>query len=102
VLLRRLADGQVDHDPFLTDLLKRTSIRAPSAPEPTPLLEPLTGRELAVLVELPTMKSNAEIAAEYFVSVNTVKSHLKAIYRKLDVNSRRAAVHRARELDLLA
>ena len=64
-------------------------------------MEPLTGRELAMLAELPTMKTNAEIAAEYFVSVNTVKAHLKSLYRKLDVASRRAAVQRAQDLHLL-
>jgi LuxR family maltose regulon positive regulatory protein len=47
------------------------------------------------------MMSNQEIAAELFVSVNTVKTHLKAIYRKLDVDDRRSAVRRARELTLL-
>ena len=51
---------------------------------------------------LPTMMSNTEIAAELFVSVNTVKSHLKSIYRKLDVPDRRHAVRRARDLSLLA
>ena len=56
----------------------------------------------AVLRFLPTMMSNQEIAAELFVSVNTVKSHLKAIYRKLDVADRREAVRRARRLELLA
>ena len=101
-LLRRLADGQVRRDPFLVDLIERTSTPAPASPEPAPLLEALTGRELAMLAELPTMKSNAEIAEEYFVSVNTVKAHLKSLYRKLDVDSRRAAVHRARELGLLS
>jgi LuxR family maltose regulon positive regulatory protein len=55
-----------------------------------------------VLRFLPTMMSHAEIAADLFVSVNTVKSHLKSIYRKLDVPDRRAAVRRARELELLA
>ena len=84
------------------DLIERTSTPAPASPEPAPLLEALTGRELAMLAELPTMKSNAEIAEEYFVSVNTVKAHLKSLYRKLDVDSRRAAVHRARELGLLS
>ncbi len=67
-----------------------------------PLLEPLSERELAVLRFLPTMMSNAEIASEMFVSVNTVKTHLKHIYRKLDVSERRDAVRRGRELRLLS
>jgi LuxR family maltose regulon positive regulatory protein len=66
-----------------------------------PLLEPLSERELAVLRFLPTMMSNAEIASEMFVSVNTVKTHLKHVYRKLDVADRRDAVRRARRLRLL-
>jgi LuxR family transcriptional regulator, maltose regulon positive regulatory protein len=64
--------------------------------------EQLTDRELTVLEHLPTMLSNAEIAAQMYVSVNTVKAHLKTLYRKLDVSSRREAVHRARALNLLA
>jgi LuxR family transcriptional regulator, maltose regulon positive regulatory protein len=66
------------------------------------LLEPLSDRELAVLRFLPTMMSNAEIASEMFVSVNTVKTHLKHVYRKLDVADRRDCVKRARELRLLS
>jgi LuxR family maltose regulon positive regulatory protein len=65
-------------------------------------MEPLSPRERAVLRYLPTMMSNQEIASELFVSVNTVKTHLKAIYRKLDVADRREAVNRARSLELLA
>lgn len=65
------------------------------------LLEPLSERELAVLRFLPTMLSNAEIASELFVSVNTVKTHLRHIYRKLDVTDRRQAVRRGRQLHLL-
>jgi LuxR family maltose regulon positive regulatory protein len=65
------------------------------------LPEPLSDREHAVLRYLPTMMSNHEIADELFVSVNTVKTHLKAIYRKLDASGRRAAVQRGRELGLM-
>ncbi len=64
--------------------------------------EPLTDRELTVLRYLPTMMTNAEIASELFVSVNTVKAHLKRTYQKLGVVSRREAVHRARALGLLS
>jgi LuxR family maltose regulon positive regulatory protein len=73
-------------------------VRAPTAGG---LVEPLTDREHAVLRHLPTLMSNAEIAHEMLVSINTVKTHLKAIYRKLGVERRRDAVLRARRLGLL-
>jgi LuxR family transcriptional regulator, maltose regulon positive regulatory protein len=62
---------------------------------------PLTDRELTVLRYLQSILSNGEIAAEMTVSVNTVKTHVRSIYRKLDTNHRRGAVRRARELHLL-
>jgi LuxR family maltose regulon positive regulatory protein len=65
------------------------------------LAEPLSEREQAILRYLPSMMSNHEIAGELFVSVNTVKTHLKAIYRKLDASGRREAVQRGRELGLM-
>jgi LuxR family maltose regulon positive regulatory protein len=68
----------------------------------TGLTEPLTSRELMVLEHPSCMSSNAEIAEEMYVSVNTIKAHLKTMYRKLEVSSRRAAVRRARELNLFA
>ena len=83
-------------DDLLGDLLD-ASDGGPSAA----LTAPLTDRELMVLRFLPTMMTNTEIAAELYVSVNTVKAHLKHLYRKLDVDTRRQAVHRARELGLL-
>jgi ATP/maltotriose-dependent transcriptional regulator MalT len=61
----------------------------------------LTDRELTILRLLPTRLSQREIADELFVSVNTVKTHSRAIYRKLGVSSRQAATDRARELELL-
>ena len=68
---------------------------------PAELLEPLSAREGEVLHFLPTMMSNADIAAELYVSVNTVKTHVKSIYRKLEVTRRQDAVRRARQLHIL-
>ena len=65
------------------------------------LLDPLSARETVVLRYLPTLLSNQEIAGELYVSVNTVKTHLKSIYRKLGVSDRRAAVRLARDLRLV-
>ena len=60
----------------------------------------LTDHEHVVLHYLPTLMSNTEIAAEMLVSVNTVKTHLKSIYRKLGSSFARCAV-RARQVELL-
>ena len=65
------------------------------------LVEQLSERELIVLGYLPSRLSNVEIAARLYVSVNTLKTHLKNIYRKLDVRSRGAAIERAESLGLL-
>ena len=64
-------------------------------------LEPLSERELSVLRYLPSRLSNREIGDELYVSLNTVKSHLKTIYRKLDVERRDDAVRRARQMGIL-
>jgi LuxR family maltose regulon positive regulatory protein len=61
----------------------------------------LSERELAVLALLPSLLSAQEIAAEFTVSVNTVKSHIRSIYAKLGVSSRREAVLGAHERGLL-
>ena len=65
------------------------------------LVEPLSERELEVLRMLRSELTGPEIASELMVSLNTMRTHTKNIYSKLDVNSRRAAVRRAEELDLL-
>ncbi|MFE9448468.1 LuxR C-terminal-related transcriptional regulator [Streptomyces sp. NPDC006739] len=70
-------------------------------PPALPVVEELSGRERDVLGRLAQMMSTEEIAADLYVSVNTVKSHLKSAYRKLAVNRRHDAVRRARELGLL-
>jgi LuxR family maltose regulon positive regulatory protein len=66
------------------------------------LIESLTDRELEVLRLLTTDLSGPEIAAHLIVSLHTVRTHTKNIYAKLGVSSRRAAVRRAAELELLA
>jgi len=63
--------------------------------------EELTPKELEVLRLLATRLSRREIGARLYVSLNTVKSHQRAVYRKLRVEHRSAAVSRARELGLL-
>ena len=70
-------------------------------PDHDELLDALTHREQAVLRLMATSMSTADIADELCLSVNTVKTHLAAIYRKLSVGRRREAVFRARELELL-
>ncbi|MGA8047355.1 MAG: LuxR C-terminal-related transcriptional regulator, partial [Dermatophilaceae bacterium] len=65
------------------------------------LAEPLSQRELDVLAYLPGRMRNQDIAADMFVSVNTVKTHLASIYRKLGVTERDEAIERARRLGLI-
>jgi LuxR family maltose regulon positive regulatory protein len=63
--------------------------------------EGLSDRELEVLRLLATELTGPEIARHLFVSVNTLRTHTKHIFTKLDVNTRQAAVRRATELGLL-
>ena len=65
-------------------------------------LEELSPSELRVLRYLPTNMTRPEIARELYVSINTVNTHIRNIYAKLDARSRSAAVQRARELRLLS
>ena len=103
--LRELLSDHLRHSAshrwFASDLLSGLNGNNAHGSAPAELLEPLTAREADVLRYLPTMMSNADIAGELFVSVNTIKSHVKSIYRKLGATQRRDAVHRARQLQLL-
>ena len=105
---RALADQarqlvQQSTDPgMLPALLEQTEQALGSRPRrPVQMAAPLTERELAVLRLLPTRLSTREIGRELYVSPNTVRSHVQAIYRKLQVNSRAEAVTTARQLGLL-
>jgi len=76
-------------------------VRQPAGQEPPMIVEPLSQREREVLEHVSAMESTAEIASEMYISVNTVKTHLKSIYRKLAVTHRGEAVRRAKKLGLL-
>jgi LuxR family transcriptional regulator, maltose regulon positive regulatory protein len=80
-----------------------SSILAARLPQPEPIT--LTGRltdtEMKILLDLPSLATLSEIAEARCVSVNTVKTHLRSVYRKLDVGNRRSAVQEARRCGLL-
>ena len=69
--------------------------------EPAPVLEPLTHRELEILRLLQTPMSLTALAAQLYVSLNTVKTHVQAIYRKLGATTRTEAVRIARQQSLI-
>ncbi|MGH3277911.1 MAG: LuxR C-terminal-related transcriptional regulator, partial [Trebonia sp.] len=75
--------------------------RHPSDLEDPVIVDSLSSRERDVLRHVSEMLDTAEIAAEMHISVNTVKTHLKSVFKKLGASDRRAAVRRARQLDLL-
>jgi LuxR family maltose regulon positive regulatory protein len=74
----------------------------PASSTPDRLREPLSESETRVLRYLPTNLSVPEIASEIYLSVNTVKTHIRHLYGKLETHGRRDAVERARQLGLLA
>jgi LuxR family transcriptional regulator, maltose regulon positive regulatory protein len=74
---------------------------AQTNPALSAMQEPLSSREMEVLVLMAEGLSNAEIAARLYLSPNTMKSHTQNIYGKLDVHGRVQAVNKARELKLI-
>jgi LuxR family transcriptional regulator, maltose regulon positive regulatory protein len=98
---RELVDQSTDPG-MLPSLLEQTEEALGSRPRrPVQLAAPLTERELTVLRLLPTQLRTPEIAQELSVSVNTIRSQVQAIYRKLQASSRAEAVTKARQLRLL-
>ena len=87
--------------PELVERVERRLRLMPSRATETPYAEDLSDRELAVLRLLATDLTQREIGAALYVSFNTVKTHVKSIFRKLGVATRPDAVSRARELGLL-
>jgi LuxR family transcriptional regulator, maltose regulon positive regulatory protein len=103
-LLERHSRLRTTHAALISEILNVLSGQTPAArPEDAePLSEPLSESELRVLRYLPTNLRAPEIASELFVSLNTIRTHLRNVYAKLGVHSRTDAVKRARELGLLS
>src|SRR5258707_14456546 len=103
-LLEALPRHQSAHGALLADILDVLHGSSPAARQhpPLPPAEELSPGELRVLRYLPTNLSPPEIAGVLSVSLNTVSTHLRSIYAKLQVRDRSSAVQRARELRLLA
>jgi LuxR family transcriptional regulator, maltose regulon positive regulatory protein len=98
---RRLIEGFTDAG-VLPALLEEADRTLGSRPRRrVEAAAPLTERELAVLRLLPSRLSTREIGRELYVSANTVRTHVRSIYRKLGVTSRATAVTHARQLRLL-
>jgi LuxR family transcriptional regulator, maltose regulon positive regulatory protein len=103
-LLEGLPRHETAHAALLTGILDVLHGSAPAAvdQQASPQTEELSPTELRVLRYLPTNLSRPEIASELSVSVNTVNTHVRNIYAKLQARDRSSAVQRARELRLLA
>ena len=96
---------QMRPDPFTKQLtataLEVRATQPRTSPPGRGLAEPLTTAELGILELLPSTSSYEQIAAALYVSRNTVKTHIRAVYQKLGVTSRSQAVERAVDLRLL-
>ena len=101
VLLRGIAGD--NPDTYLSELIRRAQppVAWSNTPPVTYCVEPLTDREREVLGHLRSHLRTAEIAAIMYISVNTIKTHTKAVYRKLGVESRSEAVRVAQHHGLL-
>jgi LuxR family maltose regulon positive regulatory protein len=108
-LLERHPRHRTAHATLVSDILDVLAARSTSsppaphvAPTPSPSPEELSDAELRVIRYLPSNLTAPEIAAELYVSANTVKTHMRHIYAKLAAHNRTDAVERARQLGLLA
>lgn len=102
-LLRRHARRHTSHGPLISKILNFQGQRQRlAATESEGLTQPLSEGERRILRYLPTNLSVREIADQTYLSANTVKTHMRHIFAKLDAHRRSEAVERARELGLIA
>ncbi|WP_213814917.1 response regulator transcription factor [Glaciihabitans sp. dw_435] len=97
-MARILSDGLDRFGPH-EDVVRQVLAREGGAP--LLISEALTTRERQILAELRTLRTVDEIAHDLLLSVNTVKTHMRGIYRKLDAKSRRQAINTAEQLGLI-
>jgi LuxR family maltose regulon positive regulatory protein len=103
-LLERHSRRRTAHASLVSEILNLLAGRkpAPAPGEEDRLREPLSESESRILRYLPTNLSVPEVASEVYLSVNTVKTHMRHLYAKLGAHRRGQAVQRARALGLLA
>jgi LuxR family maltose regulon positive regulatory protein len=103
-LLEAIPRHETAHAALLADIfdIMRGSSIAAGNEASLAKIEPLSPSELRVLRYLPTNLSRPEIASELSVSVNTVNTHIRSIYAKLQAQDRSSAVRRARQMRLLS
>ena len=102
-LLERQPKHRTAHATFISTILDTLAGRAaPQRGVAAPLRDALSEAELRVVRYLPSNLTASEIASELVVSTNTVRTHMRHIYAKLDAHTRSEAVARARELGLVA
>jgi LuxR family maltose regulon positive regulatory protein len=103
-LLERHRGVRTGHAALISDVLSLVAGNRRVLPDALakPLSEPVTDSEMRVLRYLPTNLSQREIAGELYISVHTVRSHIKHLYAKFDAHGRAEAVERGRALGLLA
>jgi LuxR family maltose regulon positive regulatory protein len=103
-LLERHARHRTSHAALTAEIFSLLAGRRPAPPRAAsgPPMEPLSKSELRVLRYLPTNLSGPEIAAELYVSLNTVRTHMRHLYAKFGTHRRADTVARARALGLLA
>jgi LuxR family maltose regulon positive regulatory protein len=103
-LLDRHRRSGTAHAGLIAEILNVLAGQKPGSPPAGPqhLREPLSHAEARVLRYLPTKLSAPEIAGELYLSVNTVKTHMRHLYDKLGVHRRHEAVEQARAFGLLA